>query len=157
MRNFLKIVGLALLVFILQACVGSMPEYKSSKSSYIVFKTPKFAYADMGFVAKASDEVKVEIYSNGQALVRLRITPSQVCMSQIKCMDAKRFNSEYLGASYPKDTLFRIFRGEEIFNGKGKESLGSGFAQKIGSIEYEVQGEHIHFVDSQSGVKIEIK
>jgi hypothetical protein len=111
----------------------------------------------MGFIAKADNEVKVEIYSNGQALIRLRITPSQVCMSSIKCMSADSFNKEYLAASYPKDTLFKIFRGETIFNGKEKKSMENGFVQHIDSIEYIVNGDRVNFKDSSTGVKIEIK
>ncbi len=157
MRSFLKLLALLLGAFIINSCVGSMPEYKNTQSHYIIFKTPKFAYADMGFVAKAPNEVKVEIYSNGQAVVRLRITPTQVCMSQLKCMSGKKFNSEYLGAPYPEDTLFRVFRGEEIFNGEGKEELGDGFIQRVGSVEYKVVGDKVSFIDSTNGVKIEIK
>jgi hypothetical protein len=157
MKKILLTALFASLVFILNSCVGAMPEYKNSKSSYIVFKTRQFAYADMGFVAKADDEVKVEIYSSGQALVRLRITPTQVCMTKIKCMSAERFNKEYLGANYPKDTLFRVFRGEAIFNAEGKKDTSDGFIQKIDSIEYEVSSSYIRFIDRAHGVKIEIK
>ncbi len=157
MRFFLRLVAVFIALITISGCVGAMPEYKSSQSSYIILKTPKLAYADMGFVSKASDEVKVEIYSSGQSLVRLRVTANQVCMSSLECMDAKRFNKEYLGASYPKDTLYRVFKQEPIFAGKNKKALADGFMQKIGSIVYKVEGKKTAFFDKSRGVKIEIK
>ena len=151
-KNFLFAVS----VFILGGCVGSMPEYKSSNSTFIVFKTPTIRYADQGFVSKADSETKVEIYSNGQAVMRLRITPTQVCLSSLACMSGEEFNKKVLNASYPSDTIGKIFRGEEIFGGKGKIETQNGFIQKIGSIFYKVEGENIEFTDPAAGVKIRV-
>ena len=37
--------------------------YLEENSAYIVFKTPTFRYADMGFVYKNPNKVKLQIYS----------------------------------------------------------------------------------------------
>jgi hypothetical protein len=154
---FKKIITVVSAAFLVAGCVGAMPEYNSSNSNYIVFKTPSFAYADAGFVSKASSETKVEIYSSGQAIMRLRITPSQICMSKLKCMSASQFNSQVLHASYPADTLKNIFSGNEIFGGKGKKATANGFVQSFGSIRYVVNGNNINFSDSTNGVKIKVR
>jgi len=152
-----KLILSSALTLILSGCVGAMPEYKSSKSSMIVFKTPTIKYADQGFVSKANSETKVEIYSSGQALMRLRITPSQTCLSSLECMSNKEFNKKVLQANYPDDTLLRIFNGEAIFGGKNLQNTSNGFVQNIGTINYSVNGGNIKFKDSSNGVKIEVR
>ncbi|NPA27828.1 MAG: hypothetical protein GXN91_02090 [Epsilonproteobacteria bacterium] len=143
--------------FIISGCIGAMPTYKSSNSALITFKTPTIKYSDMGFIDKADSETKVEIYSNGQSVMRLRITPTQVCMSKLACMSAQEFNKKVLQANYPKDTLEKIFKGEEIFGGKNKIETQDGFVQQIDSIRYEVSQDEILFTDSSTGTTIRIK
>jgi len=79
----------------INGCVGSMPEYQTSKGTMIVFKTPTMRYADQGFVSTASGETKVEIYGSGQAVMRLRITPTQVCVSKMACMSKKSLMQKF--------------------------------------------------------------
>jgi len=154
---FKKIVSSAIFAFIVSGCVGAMPEYDSSNSTYIVFKTPSYSYADAGFISRASSETKVEIYSSGQAIMRLRVTPSQVCMSSLACMSGGEFNKKVLSANYPDDTLKNIFSAQPIFNGKNKKDTANGFIQNIGSIKYVVSGKNISFSDSSNGVKIKVR
>jgi len=151
-----KIVATVITVFIVAGCVGAQPEYKSSNSTYIIFKTPTVAYADQGFISKADSETKVEIYSNGQAVMRLRITPTQVCMSKFACMSGSEFNKKVLNSNYPADTIKNIFSGKEIFNAQGKIDTADGFIQNIGDIKYVVSGNNINFTDSSNGVKIKV-
>jgi len=151
--NFLSFIAL----FIISGCVGSMPKYDTSTSTFIIFKTPTLKYADQGFISKASDETKVEIYSNGKAVMRLRVTNNQVCLSSLSCMSANEFNKKVLNANYPSDTIGKIFRGEPIFNGKNFVKTKNGFKQKIGSIFYKVEGKNIEFLDTMAGVKIKVK
>ena len=157
MQKISKLILSSALTLILSGCVGAMPEYKSSKSSMIVFKTPTIKYADQGFVSKANSETKVEIYSSGQALMRLRITPSQTCLSSLECMNNKEFNKKVLQANYPDDTLLRVFNGKAIFGGKNLQNTANGFVQNIGTINYSVNGGNIKFKDSSNGVKIEVR
>ena len=143
---------------VLSGCVGAMPEYNTSKSKFIIFKTPTVKYADQGFISHAKSETKVEIYGSGQALMRLRITPSQVCMSSMACMSSSEFNKKVLNANYPADTLRKIFNAEVIFSGEGLRKSKNGFVQHIkGGIEYRVDGKNVKFKDPNSGVKIIVR
>lgn len=155
--NLLKTAALALT---LSGCIGTMPKYTSSKGTMIVFKTPTMSYADQGFVSYADSETKVEIYSSGQSVMRLRITPSQVCMSSLKCLGKEEFNKEVLNPNYPADTIERIFKGEPIFNGEGLVQRDHSFSQRIKKpgidIRYNRGVKRISFVDSASGVKIKV-
>ncbi len=157
MQKKINIIISGALALALSGCVGTMPEYNKSKGSMIIFKTPTVKYADQGFVSSANSEVKVEIYGNGQALMRLRVTPSQTCMSSMACMSNSEFNNKVLNANYPADTLEHIFKGEQIFGGKGLIKTADGFVQHIGTITYRVSGGNISFRDSANGVKIAVR
>jgi len=156
MKKNIKFLIATAFALVVNGCVGAMPNYKSSNSSMIVFKTPTVRYADQGFVSYASNETKVEIYSNGQAVMRLRITPTQTCLSSFECMDNKEFNQKVLNANYPENTLENIFKGEPIFNSKGLIKTANGFKQQFDSITYIVNGGNIKFVDRKRGIKIKV-
>ncbi|MEY3001974.1 MAG: hypothetical protein RLZZ428_349 [Pseudomonadota bacterium] len=137
-------------------------EYTEEKSAYILFKTPTFKYADMGFVYENEDEVKAEIYSNGQAVMSLRITHSAVCMSALECMGADEFNQKVLSAHYPQGILEHIFKGEPIFEGAAIERKGNTFTQQLKkegkyTIKYSVLKNQITFHDRMNAIKIMIK
>ena len=158
MKKILKNSVLAGVLIALSGCAGAMPKYNSSKSTFIVFKTPTLKYADQGFVSKANSETKVEIYSSGQSVMRLRIMSDQVCMSSLACMSKADFNKKVLASStYPSAILEHIFNGEPIFGGKNMQGSGNNFTQKIGTINYSVSGGNISFSDSSNGVKIKVR
>jgi len=143
---------------IISGCAGAMPVYKESKSSFIIFKTPTIKYADQGFISKANSETKVEIYSSGQSVMRLRILPNQVCITQFKCMSKKEFNQKVLAsANYPDNLIENIFNAKPIFNGKNLKGSSNNFIQQIGTITYSVNGKNISFVDKSNGDKIEVR
>ncbi len=157
----IKILATATVLIALSGCVGAMPEYDSSKGSMIVFKTPTVRYADQGFVSTASNETKVEIYSNGQSVMRLRVTPSQVCLTKLACMSKKEFNSKVLGnENYPEDLIESVFRGEPIFNMENIKQSGNSFTQRIKrdgmDITYRKDAKRIEFNDTITGVKIKV-
>ena len=160
MKKSIKLLKSALFALLLSGCVGTMPNYDKSQSTMIVFKTPSMAYADQGFVSLASSETKVEIYSNGQSVMRLRITPSQVCMSSLKCLSKNEFNKKVLNPNYPADTIEKIFRGEPVFNGEGLVQSDHSFTQTIQkpgiNIHYSRSVRRISFVDSASNIKIKV-
>ena len=148
------------LLFFFTAC-GTQP-YKQENSAFIIFKTPTFRYADMGFVYENSDEIKAEIYGSGQALMSLTIRQDRVCMSLLECMSKETFNAQILYASYPKDILENIFRGKPIYGGKNFKKSSSGFTQKIISqnkynIQYTVLNNEIVFRDTINHVYIKVK
>ncbi len=143
---------------IISGCAGAMPVYKESKSSFIIFKTPAIKYADQGFISKADNETKVEIYSNGQSVMRLRILSDEVCLTRFKCMSKRDFNKKILASSnYPENLIENIFNGKPIFNGKNLRGSSNHFIQNIGTITYSVNGRNIKFYDRANGDKIVVR
>ena len=158
--NYKIIVGITALAFLFTAC-GTQP-YKKENSAFIVFKTPAFKYADMGFVYENSAEVKAEIYGSGQALMSLSMRGDSVCMSLFACMSSTKFNQQVLGASYPGTLLDNIFRGKPIFNKKNVKQRRNGFTQNIVNknkynIHYSVLNNEIIFNDTINHILIKVK
>jgi len=148
-----------LLLLLINACTSLVPE--KQESAFIVMKTPKFKYADMGFITTGS-VVNVEIYGAGQPLMRLEINGMNVCMSTFKCFEKKDFNAELLSASYPDTLLENIFRAKPIFNKKSLVKNKDGFSQKLTKdneydISYSVKGNERIFRDSLNKILIKVR
>jgi len=148
------------MIFFLVAC-GTQPTMKES-AAFIVFKTPSFKYADMGFVYESGTEVKAEIYGSGQALLSLCISQNAVCMSLFACMSKKKFNQQVLAADYPDTVLENIFRGKALFFGQNLKKTSNGFTQKIVkqnkyNIHYSVLNNEIIFRDTINHILIKVK
>ena len=151
---------LLLMIMILSACATK--EYAKQESMFIVFKTPTFKHADLGFVYKNEKDIKAEIYSNGQAIMALEIGQENICMSLLECMDKKSFNQKVLSPYYPADILAHIFRGEPIFLGEKQVNVRNGFTQtfmKEGKydINYSVLNKQILFRDKINNILIKMK
>ncbi len=145
---------------LLSACTSK--QYVEQNAALIVFKTPTFKYADMGFIYENDEEVKAEIYGSGQALMTLEISKNNVCMSLFECMGKKSFNQELLSALYPDEILDNIFRGKVILNGAGLDKNSNGFTQKIikenkYNIHYSVLNNEVIFRDTINTILIKIK
>ena len=158
--NFKRTVLLLIISFLLSSCASK--EYIKQNAAFIMFKTPTFKYADMGFIYENEKEVKVEIYGSGQALMSLEISETSVCMSLLECMGKSAFNKEVLSSMYPEGILENIFRGKPLFNGLGLERKGDGFTQKIikkdkYNIEYNVLNNQIIFRDTINTILIKVK
>ena len=152
--------GILAISFLYTGC-GVQP-YVKENSAFIVFKTPTFKYADMGFIYQNKEEVKVEIYGNGQALTSLKITDDSVCMSLFECMSKQHFNTKILQRDYPKDILENIFRGKPIFSSRHLQKNRNGFTQNIINknkydIHYSVLKSEIIFRDTINTILIKIK
>ncbi len=156
-RAFLALAILSLFT----ACVGMKP--KKEESAFIVLKTPKIRYADMGFVTASPSDVKVEIYGAGQPLMKLEIGGLNICMSKFKCMDKEAFNERVLSGAYDKDLLENIFRGEPIFKGENIEKRKDGsFSQKLTKegvydISYSVNQKEQVFRDKLNKILIKVR
>jgi hypothetical protein len=151
---------LIIVSFLFSACAPK--EYVQQNAAFIMFKTPTFKYADMGFIYENKEEIKVEVYGSGQALMSLEISETSVCMSSLECMGKSAFNIEVLSSMYPKDILENIFRGKALFNGIGLETKGNGFTQKIVkkgkyNIDYSVLNNQIIFHDTINTILIKVK
>ena len=158
--NFKRTVSFLIMGFLFSACVPK--EYVKQNAAFIMFKTPTFKYADMGFIYENEEEMKVEIYGSGQALMSLEISEASVCMSSLECMSKSAFNKEVLYSMYPKDILENIFRGKALFNGIGLETKGNGFTQKIVkkdkyNIDYSVLNNQVIFHDTINTILIKVK
>ena len=158
--NIQKLLLLLGTLLFLQAC-GNTP-YLKENSALIVFKTPTFRYADMGFIYENKNEVKAEIYGSGQALMSLKITGSSVCMSLLACMSKESFNKTVLSSMYPNEILDNIFRGKPIFNAQNLKKNRNGFTQTIinqnkYNIHYSVLNNEIIFRDTINAILIKIK
>ena len=147
-------------IIFLSGCVNKT--YSQQKSVFIVFKTPSFRYADLGFIYENSEALKVELYGSGEALVSLKIDENLICMSLFECMTPNYFNQKILTKYYPKELLHTIFRGKRIFNGLNIQKSRNGFTQKIRKtnkyqIEYSVLNNQILFHDTINHILIKIK
>jgi len=155
-----KSFSLLFAMLLLSAC--ATPEYIKQESIFIVFKTPTFKHADLGFVYEGKDEMKVEIYSNGQPVMALTIGEENICMSLLECMDKKSFNKSVLSEHYPIGTLENIFKGKEVFSGEKSIKTSNGFTQNITktdeyNINYSVSTKQIIFRDKINDILIKIK
>jgi len=160
MKHIKTSIVLGMFAFLLSACASKT--YQKQESKFIVFKTATLKYADLGFVYENSDEIKVELYGNGQALRSLVISKNEVCMSTFSCMDKKSFNRQVLDESYPQTILENIFRGKPIFKSKNLKKIRNGFTQKIINenkhhIEYKVLNNEIIFNDTMNHIIIKVK
>jgi len=152
--------SLLLIMMLLTSCTHKI--YTKQESVFIVFKTPSFKHADLGFIYTNKDEVKVEFYGSGQALVSLEMTERSVCMSFLKCMSTQSFNEKILSRYYPKKLIENIFRKKPIFNGLNYSKKRNGFTQTIRSanrynIEYSVLDNIILFRDTINHILIKVK
>lgn len=158
--NFFVLVGLSALFLFVNGCAQKL--YTKQSGALIVFKTPLYQYADMGFVYEGKDEVKVEIYGSGQALTKFTIDRKNICMSLLECMSKGRFNEKILSEHYPANLLENIFRARPIFGGWALEKTRNGFTQKVIDprkyhIEYEVLNKQAVFHDTMNSVTIKVK
>ena len=155
-----KIVILIIVFFSFNACTGVQME--KQESAFIVMKTAKFKYADMGFISDSSSRVKVEIYGAGQPLMSLEINGMNVCMSTFECMEKKDFNAEVLHDSYPDTLLENIFRAKPIFDKENIVKNQNGFSQKLTKeneydISYSVKGNQRTFRDTLNKILIKVR
>ncbi len=159
----LKKIFITLSVLLISGCTGkNIVKENNQESAYIIFKTPKMKYADMGFIYRGDSFVKVEVYGIGQPLFSLDINGMNVCMSTFECMEKSEFNKKMLVSSYPDTLLENIFKGEPIFNRKNLEKNSNGFTQKIKKdkeydITYSVEKKHKIFNDKINKIKIEVR
>ena len=137
------------------------PQYVKQESAYIVWKTPTLRYADQGFIYESPTGVKVEIYSSGQPLMRLRIDRAHICASFWQCLSKAQFNAQFLSRYYPPDTLEHIFKAEPIYGGEQIERGRNGFTQILYrphkyKIDYRVLNNQIIFRDTINEIQLKV-
>jgi len=152
--------GLSLVLFILITGCGE-PQFQSEESAYIIWKTPTFRYADQGFIYHSPSQLRVEIYGNGQPLMRLDMKEQEICASFLQCMSKKKFNEMMLSPWYPASLLENVFRGKILFNGEGMVEKRNGFTQTISNgkkyqIHYSVLNNRVIFRDTINKIQIKV-
>ena len=160
MVKIIKILFVLHVSLLFTSCINK--NYSKQESVFIVFKTPTFKHADLGFIYENKDEIKVEIYSSGQAIMSLLVSDNSICMSLFKCMNKKSFNQQVLSAHYPETLLENIFRGKPIFKGKNMVKVRNGFTQKLMkkdkyNINYNILNKQIIFRDTINDILIKVK
>ena len=155
MRKIIFILGL-LFVF---GCQET--PYLKENSAFVVFKTPTFKYADMGFIYQNPHKTKLQIYANGQSVMSLTISSNSVCMSALECMSKDSFNKEVLSSSYPSEILADILQAKPIFSQKYVKYTQQGFTQYIKkensyNIKYKVSKKRVEFRDDLNHIIIKI-
>ena len=147
-------------ILLLTACVPK--EYVKQESIFIVFKTPTFQHADVGFIYENEKEMKIEIYASGIPVMTLEISEDDICTGFLSCVDKKEFNKKVLSEVYPDKILETIFRGKEIYDGKNVHKTRNGFTQKFikkdkYNINYSVLNKQIVFRDTINDILIKVK
>jgi len=160
MKTFPHFLQAGVLIAVLGGCFAEK-EVVPQEALFVVWKTPVMRYADQGFLYHGKERLRLEIYASGQAVMRLSVTPSQVCSGAL-CMSRKEFNLRYLSPHYPETLLENILRGQPLFGGKGVVKRESGFTQKIEkaacyAIEYSVLNGSTVFRDTINNITIKIR
>ncbi len=164
---FKKIVLMAGVVVLMNGCSTMTPSPNTvvdQKSMFIVMKLPAFKFADQGFVERRGGNTKIEIYSSGTPVMNIEITGSQVCSGSglFSCMSKSSFNSRFLSASYPDDTLEHIVNSEPIFSSEGMNGGGDSFTQTLSKdgaydIVYSAGSGFSEFRDSVNNIVIKVR
>jgi len=143
-------------LFLLSACAPI--QYEKNESSLIVIKTPKLKFADLGYVRKNRDQVRVDLFTAGQQVQSIEIN-HLVCVDD-GCLSKSAFNKDYLDSSYPDDLILDILLARPIFEKASLQKTESGFMQKLKSTQYniiyKIENGNIYFKDKQNRLLIKI-
>ena len=159
MQIFVKHILFLAIVWGVTGC--HQPSYREQEGAFIIWKSPQLRYADQGFIYKAPNATKVEIYSSGTPVMTLEIGTTSVCANFWACVSKSSFNAKYLSPYYPDDTIAQIFRGEAIFDGVRKQRTRNGFTQQLSKpgkyhIDYKVFNNKILFHDTITQIEIKV-
>lgn len=133
-------------------------QYTINESRLIIIKSPKLKYADLGYIRRTSEEVRVDLFVAGQAVESIEVD-GLVCVNE-GCMMKSSFNEEYLHPSYPDDLLKNVLLARPIFEKASMEETAEGFIQNLKSPEYniiyKVLNGNIYFKDKKNRLLIKI-
>lgn len=151
---------LLIITLLIGLSISACSTKNSPKQAHvIVFKTPKFRYADAGFVQKNSTAFSAQIFMMGHVALKLEFD-KKVCINS-SCMTKKAFNARVLNAYYYKDLIFDLFSGREIFNARNRIDEANGFSQHISGdnyeIYYKVSNDTIRFKDTKNSILIKLR
>lgn len=140
--------------------VACTPNYTKHEADLIVFKTPKIAFADAGFVHHNGQDLKVVILVVGQPVFTLELG-RKICLDGL-CLKKSKWVKQNLSPHYPADILQNIFLGKPVFEGENLRRVVGGFEQKLFregayDISYKVIGDTMRFKDKIAKILIKKK
>ena len=145
-------------LWLLGGCAMKKPAV--SQAYVIVFKTPKWRFADTGYIRKGEGVTELEVFEAGQRIVRLQIG-NMVCVESEGCIGKEQFNAQYLSAAYPEDLFANVLRGKPIYRKLNLKETSEGFEQAISlpeaDIVYRVGNGKVYFKDRISHILIKLK
>jgi len=137
----------------------SLAPLDTKQTKIALIKSPKLKFQDIAYIQHNKDNIELELYSAGVAVGKIAIG-YMVCTNE-GCITKERFNQEFFGVNYPKDTLENILRAQPIFNGKNLQKKGTGFVQHIRGegydIIYKVSSFQTFFKDRKNHIIIKLK
>lgn len=143
---------------LLAGCVAKVP--LKSEAWLIVLKTPKWRFADTGYIRSGDDVAELEVFETGQPVLKLRIE-DDVCVRDEGCIFRHDFNVRYLSGYYPDDLMLDILLGRPIFGGAHLTRTPDGFEQRLSTPEYDiiytVTAKVRRFKDATQGILIKLK
>lgn len=143
-------------LFLLAGCAPK--KYEKNESRLIIIKTPKLKYADLGYLRRDRDEVRLDLFVAGQLVKSIEID-TLVCVDE-GCIRKSVFNAEYLHPSYPDDLLLNVLLARPIFEKASMQITDEGFIQKLKSAEYNItytiENGNIYFKDKKNRLLIKI-
>lgn len=143
-------------IFLLSACVPR--QYEKNESSLIIIKTPILKFADLGYVRKDNERVRVDLFTAGQPVQSIEIN-RLVCVDE-GCLSKSAFNQDYLHPSYPDDLILNVLLARPIFEKASLQVTPTGFIQNLKStqynITYKIDNGNIYFKDRQNNLMIKI-
>ena len=139
--------------------VGCAPKtYSVNEGRFIVIKTPKIKFADLGYIRKNVDEVRADLFIAGNLVQSIEIK-TLVCVNE-GCITKASFNEDYLNASYPDDLMLNVLLAKPIFEKASMKKTEGGFTQELTSPEYnivyKIENGTIYFKDKQNNILIKI-
>jgi len=156
----------AFVVFLMSfsGCAVKQPVY--SASYVIVFKTPKWRFADTGYIRTGDGVAEIEVFEAGQQVLQLRVEGRMVCVEDKGCLTKAAFNAKYLSSGYPDDFFYHLLRGDPIMMGSDAMPImeamcfvrtDTGFEQYIDGIVYRVSASEIYFKDPRRRILIKFR
>lgn len=143
-------------LFLLAGCAPK--KYEKNESRLIIIKTPKLKYADLGYLRRDKDEVRMELFVAGQMVQSIEID-TLICVDE-GCLSKATFNAEYLHSSYPDDLLLDVLLARPVFEKASMQTTDDGFIQKLKTTQYniiyKIENGNIYFKDKQNGFLIKI-
>lgn len=138
---------------------GCAPKgYEVNEGRFILIKTPKIKYADLGYIRKNADEVRADLFIAGNLVQSIEIK-TLVCVNE-GCITKSSFNEDYLNDSYPDDLMLNVLLARPIFEKASMKKTDGGFIQEIKSdeynITYEIDNGKIYFKDRKNNILIKI-